>query len=113
VESSRTAAAGIQKSYSLRGFQVIAVGMPVYDQVIRGQIRGEVFLFMCDINVKAEQGDVQKEWEMLSPVFIVVSPDNIYRRDLIKRINDFLTVDITSVEDGIAAFKYLKNLITK
>jgi hypothetical protein len=50
---------------------------------------------------------------MFSPVFIVVSPDNVYRRNLIKLINDFLTVDITSVEDGIAAFKYLKNLITK
>ena len=81
------------------------MGVPGNDQVITAQVCRQVFLFMRHIDMEATQFEVQRRWQVLGPVFVVVAAYYLYRCYLFQLSKDLLAADVSGMENAVATLK--------
>ena len=85
------------------------MGVAADHQVVRARVRGQVFFLMGHADPQAAQFKIQDLGKALCPLFVVVAPHGLYRRDCFQLVQDLPAADIPAVEDQAAAAKAAGN----
>ena len=113
IEPALTAASRIQPEDAAERLLGIFMRVTVDDNIYVINVLGDKFLIMYDkeptiLNLKG-----QAFRYIFRPLFIVVAPHDIDRSYLIESVNDFRTIDISAVNDGVASGDLLEHLRTE
>ena len=109
MEPPRPAAAGVEPQHIPALLLAVLVGVTEHHHVCPGQIRGHVLFVVHHVKPHALEGDSQVVGDGLGPVFVIVTPHHIQRREGGELVHYRLGVDVSGMEDGIGRLQQFQH----